>query len=56
MSFKAPAVFDFSTPSEWPQWRDRWTRFNMASKLYKDPQEVQVSALIYSMGPAAHVY
>ena len=25
----------------------------MASKLYKDPQEVQVSALIYSMGPAA---
>ena len=53
MSFKAPDSFDFSNPSDWPQWRDRWTRFNMASKLYNDPQEVQVSALIYSMGPAA---
>ena len=53
MAFKAPDVFDFSMPSEWPQWRDRWTRFKMASKLYKDPEEVQVSALIYSMGPAA---
>ena len=53
MAFKAPDAFDFSTPTSWPSWRDRWERFRKASKLSKDSQEVQVSALIYSMGPEA---
>lgn len=53
MSFKAPEEFDFSNPSGWPAWRDRWQRFRLASKIHKEAQDVQVSALIYSMGPTA---
>ena len=53
MAFKAPDEFDFSIPSGWPAWRDRWQRFRLASKLHKEAQDVQVSALIYSMGPTA---
>ena len=53
MSFKAPQEFDFSMPGNWPAWRDRWQRFKLAAKLHKETQEVQVSALIYSMGPTA---
>ena len=48
-----PDEFDFTSPSGWPAWRDRWQRFRLASKQHKETQEVQVSALIYSMGPTA---
>ena len=40
-------------PSGWPMWRDRWKRFRQASKLHTEAQEIQVSALIYTMGPTA---
>lgn len=53
MPFKAPEDFDFSVPSSWPAWRDRWQRFRLVSKLHNETHEVQVSALIYSMGLTA---
>ena len=53
MSFKPPSEFDFETPEKWPLWRQRFLRYRMASKLEKESNAVQVSALIYSMGPEA---
>ena len=53
MAFKAPQSFDFSTPSEWTGWRNRWKRFRFANKVNKETQETQVSSLIYAMGPEA---
>lgn len=52
MSFRLnpPERFNFSNPVEWPDWKDRFLRFRMATKLNKDDGEVQVSCLLYSMG------
>ena len=55
--FLPPANFNFTNPSEWPEWRDRFARFRLATKLNKDDGVVQVSALIYAMGgEAEHIY
>ena len=51
MAFKPPTPFNFHKPAEWSAWRSRFGHF--ASKLSKEDQEVQVSALLYSMGPEA---
>ena len=51
--FKPPDNFDFSNPSAWPEWKQRFQRFFSASKLNKEDQEVQVSTLIYVMGQDA---
>ena len=48
--FPPPESFNFERPSEWPEWKERFTRYRLASKLHKDTDEVQISALIYSMG------
>ena len=53
MSFKPPTEFDFSAPEKWLQWRQRFLRYRSASKLEKEGNETQVSALVYSMGPEA---
>ena len=50
--FHPPEAFDFTSPEKWPAWRDRFIRYRLASGLHKDG-EVQVAALIYSMGPQA---
>lgn len=52
-SFHPPENFDFTTPERWPAWRDRFFRYRLASGLHKDDGDVQVAALIYSMGPEA---
>ena len=55
--FNPPESFNFSNPTEWLDWRERFSRFRMASKLYKDNPEVQISALIYAMGKEAeHIF
>ena len=55
--FQPPDTFDFSRPSEWPEWRQRFTRFRTASKLTDDSGPVQVSTLIYAMGAdAEHIF
>ena len=51
--FRPPEEFDFTSPEKWPAWRDRFVRYRLASALHKDDGDVQVAALIYSMGPQA---
>ena len=51
MAFKPPTPFNFHEPAEWSAWRSRFGHFRLASKLSKEEQEVQVSALLYCMGP-----
>ncbi|KAK7103952.1 hypothetical protein V1264_018740 [Littorina saxatilis] len=50
---KAPDAFDFTQPTKWPEWKQRFERYRSASKLDKDEEKVQVSALIYAMGNEA---
>ena len=47
--FNPPKEFSF-IPAEWDEWRQRFTRYRIASKLRDDQEEVQVNSLIYSMG------
>ena len=55
--FPPPASFTFSRPTEWPEWRRRFERYRIATKLDKDEGVVQVNALIYAMGPEAdHIF
>ena len=48
--FNSPTEFDFSCPNKWEDWRDRFLRYRLASKLNKESGEIKVSSLIYSMG------
>lgn len=55
--FDPPSSFNFSKPTEWPEWKRRFERFRIATKLDKDTAAVQVNSLVYAMGPEAdHVY
>ena len=54
--FNPPENFNFHNPSEWKEWKERFSRYRTATKLNKDDEEVQISALIYAMGrEAEHV-
>nr|XP_023665577.1 uncharacterized protein K02A2.6-like [Paramormyrops kingsleyae] len=48
--FNPPDSFNFGRPAEWPSWRQRFSRYRVATKLSKEDKEVQVSTLIYAMG------
>lgn len=48
--FHAPEAFDFTAPIEWPDWFQRFSRYRLATKLNKEEDIVQISALIYAMG------
>lgn len=39
--------------SEWPVWKQRFSRYRLATKLSAEDGEVQVSTLIYAMGSKA---
>ena len=52
-TFNPPQSFSFDRPSEWNDWRQRFQRFRLATKLSKEDGEVQVSLLMYAMGPEA---
>ena len=55
--FNPPESFDFTKPSEWPEWKTRFERFRIATKLHKEDKEIQVSSLIYAMGmQAEHIF
>lgn len=55
--FPPPENFDFSRPDQWPEWRQRFRRFRIATKLNEEPGEVQVCTLLYSLGKEAeHVF
>ena len=51
--FEQPTEFDFCSPNKWKDWKNRFLRFRLASKLTKESDEVQVSSLIYAMGMEA---
>ena len=53
MSFKPPSEFDFSAPEQWPAWRQRFKRYHTCAELSDKSFDIQVSSLIYSMGPEA---
>ena len=53
-TFKPPEYFDFTGPTKWPEWRDRFGMFRIATKLNKEEGTVQVSSLIYAMGREAN--
>lgn len=48
-----PVNFPFDKPTEWPDWKQRFERYRIATKLDKDNGTVQVSCLIYAMGAEA---
>lgn len=51
--FNPPTEFKFDCPAEWPEWKQRFSHFRLATKLNKDDGEIQVSSLIYAMGGEA---
>ena len=53
MPFKPPEPFNFSQAESWPAWRKRFERYTLATELNKKTFPVQLSSLIYAMGPAA---
>ena len=48
-----PESFCFDRPSQWPEWKKRFQRYRLASKLIKENGEVQVATLVYCMGSEA---
>ena len=54
--FTPPDALDFTKPAAWPDWKQRFSRYRVASKLTEDDESVQVSALIYSMGAGLSTY
>ena len=51
--FNAPEPMSFDAPAKWPEWKERFARFRIATKLHKDDGEVQVASLVYAMGRQA---
>ena len=51
--FIPPESFNFSKPGEWPEWKQRFTRFRTATKLNGESDEVQICSLVYAMGAEA---
>lgn len=49
----APEQFNFTKLEDWPDWWQCFSKYHVAMKLNKEPPEVQVSLLIYSMGQEA---
>ena len=57
LKLSAPRKFNFSKPLDWPDWKQNFLRFQLATKLHKEEGAVQVSVLIYTMErEAEHVY
>uniref|UniRef100_H3BG27 Gypsy retrotransposon integrase-like protein 1 n=1 Tax=Latimeria chalumnae TaxID=7897 RepID=H3BG27_LATCH len=48
-----PESFDFSRPVDWPDWKQRFSRYKIATKLDKESREVQLCSLIYALGKEA---
>lgn len=55
--FTPPEQFDFSKPKAWPDWKQRFARYQVASLLTEEDEVVQVNALIYSIeAEAEHIF
>ena len=55
VSYQIPAIeaFDFSTPTERPNWIHRFEQCRNASGIAEKSEESQIDTLIYSMGDKA---
>ncbi|MCG8093299.1 MAG: hypothetical protein JAZ17_06670 [Candidatus Thiodiazotropha endolucinida] len=53
LKFQPPTEFDFCSPNKWEEWKNRFLRYRLATKLTKESGEVQVASLIYAMGMEA---
>ena len=53
VTIQPPERFDTKSPSTWPRWKKRFERYRIASSLNKKSGEMQLSTLIYAMGPEA---
>ena len=51
--FHPPDSFDFANPTAWPQWKQRYQRYAQVAKMDKEEKAVQISTMIYCMGPEA---
>lgn len=51
--FNPPSEFKFDRPADWPEWKQRFSRYRLATKLSRDNGDIQVSSLIYAMGSEA---
>ena len=51
--FDPPKKFDLTQPNRCPEWKQSFERFPVATKLNKESEDVQISSLLYSMGPEA---
>ena len=55
--FNPPPSVNFSNPSEWPDWKQRFESYRITTKLHKDDEDIQVNSLIYAMGKEAkHIF
>ena len=48
-----PSLFPFKSPDQWQRWKKRFDQYRLASGLSTEPQERQVSTLLYCMGEDA---
>ena len=51
--FAPPEQLDFSRPEEWTRWHRRFAQFRTATKLATEADEVQITTLLYALGPSA---
>ena len=57
LKLSPPERFDFFKPLDWPDWKQNFLQFRLATKLHKEDGDVQVSALVYTMErETEHVY
>lgn len=48
-----PDSFNFSSPNQWDEWKQRFLYYRTATKLHKDDEEIQVASFIYTLGKEA---
>ena len=53
LQLQPPDPFNFKNPDEWPRWKRRFEQFRSASGLTDDPEQRQVSTLLYCLGETA---
>ena len=52
-SLSPPPPFPFDSPDLWPKWKRRFKQYRVAAGLSKEPEERQVSTLLYCLGEEA---
>ena len=55
---RPPDQLDFmKADSQWSEWKRRFERYRVATKLFQEDEEIQVSTLLYTMGPESeHIF